>query len=93
MIDWASGKLGTRISLDVPSGVNATTGEVMGTFINPDLTMTLALPKTGLLPEVTGDLYLADIGIPSKVYEKLNVNYQSPFNEKYYVKLFTVSAN
>lgn len=88
MIDWASNKLGIRISLDVPSGVNATTGEVMGTFINPDITMTLALPKTGLLPEITGDLYLADIGIPSKVYEKLNLNYQSPFSEKYYIKLF-----
>lgn len=87
MIDWASEKLGIRISLDVPSGVNATTGEVMGTFINPDITMTLALPKTGLLPEITGDLYLADIGIPAKVYEKLNLNYQSPFHEKYIVKL------
>lgn len=65
MIEWASKKLGVRISLDVPSGVNATTGEVMGAFINPDFTMTLALPKTGLIPEVTGDLYLADIGIPA----------------------------
>ncbi len=88
MIEWTSNKLGIRISLDVPSGVNATSGEKMGTFINPDITMTLALPKTGLLPEITGDLYLADIGIPSKVYEKLNLNYQSSFSEKYYVKLF-----
>lgn len=89
MIEWASEKLGVRISLDVPSGVNASTGEVMGTFINPDLTMTLALPKTGLIPEVTGELYLADIGIPKKVYEKLKLNYQSPFEEKFYVKLST----
>ena len=93
MIDWASGKLGIRISLDVPSGVNATTGEVMGTFINPDITMTLALPKKGLTPEVTGDLYLADIGIPKSVYKKLGLNYQSPFNKKYYIKLFPVTAN
>ena len=92
MIDWASNKLGIRISLDVPSGVNATSGEKMGTFINPDITMTLALPKTGLLSDVTGDLYLADIGIPSKVYEKLNLNYQSPFSEKYYVKLIGLSG-
>lgn len=88
MINWASEKLGIRISLDVPSGVDSTTGEVMGKFINPDLTMTLALPKTGLLSDVTGDLFLADIGIPSKVYEKLNLNYQSPFSGKYYIKLF-----
>jgi NAD(P)H-hydrate epimerase len=89
MIEWASKKLGVRISLDVPSGVNATSGEVTGTFINPDLTMTLALPKTGLIPVVTGDLYLADIGIPAKVYEKLKIDYQPPFEEKYYVKLIT----
>lgn len=89
MINWASEKLGVRISLDVPSGVNAATGEVMGSFINPDITMTLALPKTGLITEVTGDLYLADIGIPAKVYEKLKLNYQPPFEGKYYVKLIT----
>jgi len=88
MIEWVSKKSGIRFSLDVPSGVNATVGEVIGTFINPDLTMTLALPKTGLVNEVTGELYLADIGIPSKVYEKLNLNYLSPFSEKYYIKLF-----
>lgn len=89
MINWASEKLGIRISLDIPSGVDSTTGEVMGNFINPDLTMTLALPKTGLLPEISGDLYLADIGIPSKVYEKLNLNYKSPFDNKYFLKLLT----
>ncbi|MEO8230896.1 MAG: NAD(P)H-hydrate epimerase [Ignavibacteriota bacterium] len=88
MIDWASEKLGIRISLDIPSGVDSTTGEVMGKFINPDLTMTLALPKTGLLPDVTGDLFLADIGIPHTVYEKLILKYKQPFDSKYFVKLF-----
>lgn len=87
MIEWASEKLGVRLSLDVPSGVNATTGEVMATFINPDLTMTLALPKTGLIPSVTGELYLADIGIPKKVFEKIGLKYQTPFNDNYIVKL------
>jgi len=87
MIEWASNKLGIRISLDVPSGVNATSGEKMGTFINPDITMTLALPKTGLLPSVSGDLFLADIGIPQRVYEKLGLLYYQPFDKHYYIKL------
>lgn len=87
MIDWVSNKLGIRISLDVPSGVNATSGEKMGTIINPDITMTLALPKTGLLPELTGELYLGDIGIPEKVFQRIIANYKSPFQEKYFVKL------
>jgi len=42
---------------------DATTGETPGDVIRPRLTMTLALPKTGLLRASTGDLFLADIGI------------------------------
>lgn len=88
LIKWASQQLGIKISLDVPSGINSTTGEASVQHIKPDITMTLALPKTGLLPTVTGELFLADIGIPTNVYEKLNINYRSPFNDKYYIKLY-----
>lgn len=49
--------------------------------------MTLALPKTGLLYGKTGLLYLADIGIPNKVYSKIGVNYLSPFRQNYIVNL------
>lgn len=88
MINWASKNLGIKISLDVPSGVDSTTGEVQGKFINPDLTMTLALPKTGLIPEVTGELFLADIGIPQYVFDKMNLKFQVPFYDKYLIELF-----
>ncbi|AFH49667.1 Hypothetical protein IALB_1961 [Ignavibacterium album JCM 16511] len=93
LIKWASQQLGIKISLDIPSGINSTTGEAAIHHIKPDITMTLALPKTGLFPSVTGELYLADIGIPKKVYEKLKLNYQSPFEEKFYVRLFQESNN
>jgi NAD(P)H-hydrate epimerase len=73
LIQWANKQLGIKISLDVPSGVNATTGKTSRYFIKPDLTLTLALPKTGLLPEITGELFLGDIGIPQKVYEKIHI--------------------
>jgi len=36
---------GPVVSLDVPSGVDATTGEPLGTAVRPDRTVTLALPK------------------------------------------------
>ncbi|WP_337872589.1 NAD(P)H-hydrate epimerase [Ignavibacterium sp.] len=87
LIKWTSTQLGIKISLDVPSGVNSTTGEAAIHHIKPDITLTLALPKTGLRPEITGELYLADIGITAKVYEKLSLNYQSPFGDNYFVKL------
>lgn len=88
LINWASRQLSDIISLDIPSGINSTTGEVAFNYIKPDLTLTLALPKSGLLPSLTGELYLADIGIPKKVYELLRLDYRSPFKEKSYLKLF-----
>jgi len=66
------------ISLDVPSGLNSTTGEVYDPCVRAIATMTLALPKTGLLrPEarrVVGDLFLADIGVPDVVYRELEID-------------------
>jgi len=37
------------VSLDVPSGIDATTGETLGTAVRPETTITLALPKTELI--------------------------------------------
>ena len=75
------------ISLDIPTGVLATTGENPGEFVNPDKTITLALPKTGLSPEKCGEIILADIGISSTVFEKAGINYSSPFTSSYYVNI------
>lgn len=76
----------TVVSLDVPSGVDATTGEVLGTAVAPDRTVTLALPKTGLR-ETTGPLFLADISIPAGVYERSGVGYETPFEGSYWTRL------
>jgi NAD(P)H-hydrate epimerase len=61
------------LALDLPSGMNATTGEAYDPCIKATATVTLALPKTGFLSSsaspYVGDLYLADISIPRKVYE------------------------
>jgi NAD(P)H-hydrate epimerase len=37
-----------RVSIDVPSGLDATTGAVLGTAVQADETWTLGAPKTGL---------------------------------------------
>jgi len=61
------------LALDVPSGMNATTGKPYDPCIKATATLTLALPKTGFLAPgaspYVGDLYLADISIPRKVYQ------------------------
>lgn len=88
LINWANEQKSPKLSLDVPSGVDATTGETPGDFINADWTMTLGLPKTGLLPELTGELYLADIGIPAETYRILEIPYQTPFDRRFYVPIW-----
>ena len=66
------------LSLDVPSGLDATTGVPSQNTVHADATLTLALPKCGLdapaARSAVGDLFLADIGIPPALYEALDLN-------------------
>jgi NAD(P)H-hydrate epimerase len=85
-IDRMNELSGPTVSLDVPSGVDATTGETLGEAVSPARTVTLALPKTGL-DAPTGELYLADIGIPRTVYDRLSIEYEPPFGDDDWVRL------
>ena len=90
-IRWANDTGAPILSLDVPSGVDSTTGESEGEYMHAKWTMTLALPKTGLLPKKTGTLFLADIGIPQAVYSKMGLNYTDPFDAGYRIPLSAMS--
>jgi hydroxyethylthiazole kinase-like uncharacterized protein yjeF len=61
------------ISIDIPSGLNSKTGEVSNICVKACKTITFALPKVGaiLFPgcEYTGELIVADIGIPIKAID------------------------
>ena len=82
----AANRAGARtLALDVPSGVDASTGERAGPAVVADRTVTLALPKTGLAD--VGDLRLADIGIPPGVYERVGIAYDQPFDGRPTVRL------
>ena len=66
------------LSLDIPSGINATTGAIYKPAIRATATLTLALPNTGLrtptaVPHV-GELYLADIGVPLELYARPEIS-------------------
>ncbi|HET6497966.1 MAG TPA: NAD(P)H-hydrate dehydratase, partial [Coriobacteriia bacterium] len=56
------------VSVDVPSGVDATSGSVDGSAVEADLTVTFSAPKIGcvLFPGArhAGEIVVADIGIP-----------------------------
>jgi len=79
------------LSLDVPSGLNATTGEALGLIVRPERTMTLALPKTGLA-SVCGELYVADIGIPPEVYQPLGLSLEPFFEGRYWIRVVSTRA-
>ena len=87
LIHWANGTGTPILALDVPSGLDATTGQTPGECIRPHWTMTLALPKTGLLPQRTGQLFLADIGIPEQTYRRLGLSYVNPFAKSFWIPL------
>mgnify|MGYP001797378735 CR=1 FL=1 len=59
------------ISIDVPSGLNASSPKVDGVAVRADITVTMALPKRchKLYPakNFVGELYIADIGTPPSV--------------------------
>lgn len=88
LIAWANEQLCPIYSLDVPSGIDSTTGECPGESIKSTKTLTLALPKTGLDIDAVGDLYLGDIGIPKAVFDKAKINYTNPFKKDYLIKIF-----
>ncbi|NOX71114.1 MAG: NAD(P)H-hydrate epimerase [Candidatus Micrarchaeota archaeon] len=60
------------VSLDVPSGLDATGGRMLGTCIMANKTVTLAFPKTGLAkgdgPHHAGEIIVADISIPKHIF-------------------------
>ncbi len=72
MIDWANSQAAPVLSLDTPSGLDLTSGNVHVPTIKAAATLTLALPKQGLygLEAITyrGDLYLGDISVPTELY-------------------------
>jgi NAD(P)H-hydrate epimerase len=77
MINWSQARV---VAVDIPSGVEANTGMINGVAIRANHTVTLALPKIGLVldpgREWVGNLTVADISIPQAllVDDKLKLN-------------------
>jgi len=68
------------LSLDVPSGLDATTGGGAAASVRADATLALALPKVGLERDasggVAGELYVGDIGAPPEVFLGSGLGYE-----------------
>lgn len=62
------------VSADIPSGVDADTGRIMGAAVRADVTVTFSMAKTGHFAEpgctCCGRVEVRDIGIPRSVLEQ-----------------------
>jgi hydroxyethylthiazole kinase-like uncharacterized protein yjeF len=71
------------LAVDLPSGLHPDTGEPLGVTIRAALTVTLALPKRGLIETrshaLVGELLLADIGIPPQAFDRLAIETRGLF--------------
>jgi NAD(P)H-hydrate epimerase len=69
------------ISVDVPSGLDADTGVAYAPCVQAHTTITLGLPKSGLMkndgPRLAGEVWVADIGMPLEVYAELGIDVPS----------------
>ena len=82
LIDAANNHGASILALDVPSGVDTTTGAAGGRAIRAKATLTLAMPKVGLRAETAkqhiGELYLADISVPPELYGRPPLDLKVP---------------
>lgn len=62
------------VAVDIPSGLNADVGAIIGEHVRADCTVTLGLPKLAHLlypaARCVGELTVADIGFPESLIEK-----------------------
>ncbi|MBI2314965.1 NAD(P)H-hydrate epimerase [Candidatus Daviesbacteria bacterium] len=74
------------LAIDIPSGLDGDSGLLHNPTVKAAATITLALPKVGLLTEkakeYVGELYVSDLSVPAVVYEKLGINVPNIFGSE-----------
>ncbi len=79
------------LAVDVPSGLDSDLGKANEPTIKAKYTLTLALPKAGLLKKEAekciGELYLADLSVPKTVYDQLGIDVPPLFEKHEIVKI------
>jgi len=73
------------IAYDLPSGVDASTGECLSPCILAFATLSLAMPKKAFQiaegKKVNGEVFIADIGIPDFLYNMIAQNSRPAFED------------
>ncbi len=73
MIEWMNRQQAKIVAVDIPSGINGTTGEMKNCAVHANVTVTFGCLKSGLLcnrgRELVGSVRVVDIGIPRMIIE------------------------
>jgi len=73
-IDRMNATAATRVALDLPSGLDANTGTVLGTAVVADTTITFGALKLGLLTptgsRLAGDIHVAALGVSPAILDE-----------------------
>lgn len=91
LIERVNASRGKVLALDIPSGLDSSSGTPYKPCVKANATLTLALPKTGLMTMIgrqfAGDIFLADISIPREIYNKFNVDKDIIFKDDFIIHL------
>jgi NAD(P)H-hydrate epimerase len=75
VIGWINTQRLLVVAIDIPSGLDGDTGAVHGVAVRADVTVTMGLPKIGLMrggaPDFTGRIEVADIGFPRALVDAI----------------------
>ncbi len=81
-VDKMNGMEGYKVAVDIPSGIHADSGAVMGTGFRADVTVTFAFKKLGLVlypgAEYAGQVKVKDIGIGLESFLEEPVRFWEP---------------
>lgn len=74
LIEFINKEKGFVFSIDIPSGLDADTGNIHGVCVKSDITISMGFLKKGFFinegPKYTGKIEIVDIGFPRYFYEK-----------------------
>lgn len=87
VIAWMSATSAPVLSLDVPAGFSAASGKLSAPHVSANATLTLATLKTDLIDcQATGDLLVADIGVPGHIFDRWGAT-RPPFGKEWIVEI------
>lgn len=85
IVDRANLSDAVKISIDLPSGINADTGEYQGIYFKSNYTIVLGLKKRAheldISKDICGEQILVDIGLPIDVIDDVDLEYTEITND------------